>query len=103
MLPVMVALAPPLNASSCLKLDFAVQRGRQADVLPFWLADMDFPIAREIQEALIKRCEHGIFGPEGEAFERINVPCPRATLLQGLEQLRAAVEALYQPTPTQGP
>ena len=48
--------------TDCLKFDFAVQRGRPADVLPFWVADMDFPIAREIQEALIKRCEHGIFG-----------------------------------------
>lgn len=48
--------------TACLKYDFAVQRGRPADVLPFWVADMDFPIAQEIQEALIKRCEHGIFG-----------------------------------------
>lgn len=48
--------------TACLKYDFAVQRGRPADVLPFWVADMDLPIAREIQEALIKRCEHGIFG-----------------------------------------
>ncbi|MGM9561194.1 MAG: hypothetical protein ACI3WT_02975 [Phascolarctobacterium sp.] len=40
----------------------------------------------------------GIFGQEGAAFERINVACPRATLLQGLEQLKAAVEAL----PTKG-
>lgn len=29
---------------------------------PIWVADMDFPIAREIKETLIKRCEHGIFG-----------------------------------------
>lgn len=36
----------------------------------------------------------GIFGKEGEAFERINVACPRATLLQGLEQLKAAVDGL---------
>lgn len=89
--------------TDCLKFDFAVQRGRPVDVLPFWVADMNFPIAREIKETLIKRCEHGIFGPEGEAFERINVACPRETLLQGLEELRAAVEVLYQPTPTQGP
>lgn len=48
--------------TDCLKYDFAIQRGRPADVLPFWVADMDFPIAREIKETLIKRCEHGIFG-----------------------------------------
>lgn len=48
--------------TACLKYDFAVQRGRPADVLPFWVADMDFPIAREIQTALIERCQHAIFG-----------------------------------------
>lgn len=48
--------------TACLKYDFAIQRGRPADVLPFWVADMDFPIAREIQEALITRCQHAIFG-----------------------------------------
>lgn len=48
--------------TACLKYDFAIQRGRPADVLPFWVADMDFPIAREIQEALVERCQHAIFG-----------------------------------------
>ena len=48
--------------TDCLKYDFAVQRGRPKDVLPFWVADMDFPIAQEIEDALVKRCQHGIFG-----------------------------------------
>ena len=48
--------------TDCLKYDFAVQRGRPQDVLPFWVADMDFPIAQEITDALVKRCQHGIFG-----------------------------------------
>ena len=48
--------------TDCLKYDFAVQRGRPQDVLPFWVADMDFPIAQEITEALVQRCQHGIFG-----------------------------------------
>ena len=26
----------------CLKYDFAVKRGKPADVLPLWVADMDF-------------------------------------------------------------
>lgn len=38
----------------------------------------------------------GIFGAEGASFERINVACPRATLVQGLEQLKQAVEGLQQ-------
>ena len=28
--------------TDCLKYDFAIQRVRPADVLPFWVADMDF-------------------------------------------------------------
>ena len=32
------------------------------DVLPMWVADMDFPAAPFIREALLKRVEHGVFG-----------------------------------------
>lgn len=30
--------------------------------LPMWVADMDFQTAPEIQQAIIKRAEHGVFG-----------------------------------------
>ena len=33
-----------------------------ADVLPLWVADMDFPVAPAIQQALVDRVSHGIFG-----------------------------------------
>lgn len=33
-----------------------------AEVLPMWVADMDFPTAPAIVEALRRRVEHGIFG-----------------------------------------
>lgn len=32
------------------------------DVLPMWVADMDFPVAPCIQKALEKRVNHGVFG-----------------------------------------
>ena len=32
--------------------------------LPLWVADMDFPVAPEIGEALQKRLDHGVFGYE---------------------------------------
>jgi cysteine-S-conjugate beta-lyase len=35
-------------------------RGR--DVISLWVADMDFPSARPIHEALLKRVDHGIYG-----------------------------------------
>ena len=33
-----------------------------ADVLPLWVADMDFPVAEPILQALRTRIDHGIFG-----------------------------------------
>ncbi len=35
--------------------------GRE-DVWPMWVADMDFPAPKEVQEALRQRVEHGVFG-----------------------------------------
>lgn len=32
------------------------------DILPMWVADMDFASPHQIKEALMKRVEHGIFG-----------------------------------------
>lgn len=32
------------------------------DVLPFWVADMDFEVAPAIKKALAERVEHGVFG-----------------------------------------
>lgn len=53
---------PNRTHTDCLKYDAAVRRGRPADVLPFWVADMDFPTAPAIIDALQKRVQHGIFG-----------------------------------------
>ena len=33
-----------------------------ADVLPMWVADMDFVSPKPVQDALIRRVEHGVFG-----------------------------------------
>ncbi len=48
--------------TNCLKYDFAIERGRPVDVLPFWVADMDFKVADEITESLQKAVSHSIFG-----------------------------------------
>ena len=48
--------------TNCLKYDFAVERHRPADILPFWVADMDFAVPAEVVEELVKRSRHGIFG-----------------------------------------
>lgn len=50
------------RGTKCLKYDFARERGKSEDVLPLWVADMDFRTAPEILERLEKTIQHGIFG-----------------------------------------
>ena len=50
------------KGTNCLKYDFALRRGMPEDVLPFWVADMDFATSSYIQDALKKRAMHPIFG-----------------------------------------
>ena len=50
------------RGTNCLKYDFAVERGRKEDILPLWVADMDFQTAPGIQERLRAAVDHGIFG-----------------------------------------
>lgn len=46
----------------CLKYDFAKQYGMPEDVLPLWVADMDFKTSSYVEEALVEEARHGIFG-----------------------------------------
>lgn len=48
--------------TDCLKYDAAKRRGKPENILPLWVADMDFPTAPPVLTALKKRLEHGIFG-----------------------------------------
>lgn len=48
--------------TNSLKYDFAARRGMPEDVLPLWVADMDFKTAEPILEAIRQRVDHGIFG-----------------------------------------
>ena len=44
------------------KYDFKTKFGKPEDVLPLWVADMDFRAPEEVLEALHKAVSHGIFG-----------------------------------------
>lgn len=44
------------------KYDFTVERGKPADILPLWVADMDFRAPEEVLDALHQAVSHGIFG-----------------------------------------
>lgn len=45
-----------------LKYDFTVRRGKPKDVLPLWVADMDFQTSSYITDALEDMVKHGVFG-----------------------------------------
>lgn len=55
-----------------LKYDFAARRGLPEDVLPLWVADMDFRTSSYVEDAVIERTRHGIFGytETGEEYFR---------------------------------
>ena len=48
--------------TNCLKWDVADRIFQGKDLLPMWVADMDFPTAPAIQAELNKRVEQGVFG-----------------------------------------
>ena len=50
------------KGTDCLKYDFAKRRGMPEDVLPLWVADMDFRTSSYVEDAVIERTKHGIFG-----------------------------------------
>lgn len=76
------------------------------DILPMWIADMDFHCPLPVIERLISRAEHGIFGytarsdsyfeSGGEGFTRVNIACPRSVLEEGLQRMASAVHKWVQ-------
>ena len=50
------------RGTGCLKWDWVDRRYGGHDLLPMWVADMDFPTAAPIIQAMEKRAAQGIFG-----------------------------------------
>ena len=48
--------------TNCFKWDFIQSIFGNDDVIPMWVADMDFPVATPIVEALKRRAEHEFYG-----------------------------------------
>lgn len=62
------------RGTSCLKYDFQVERRGRDDLLPLWVADMDFALPENILDDIKKRVSHGIFGytdPKREYFDSV--------------------------------
>lgn len=60
--------------TNSIKYDFALRRGKPENLLPLWVADMDFRVCGKILEALHQRVDHGIFGyseVQDEYFETV--------------------------------
>ena len=60
--------------TNSLKYDFARERGKSEDLIPLWVADMDFRVPDEVVKALKEKAEHGIFGysePKDDYFEAL--------------------------------
>ena len=63
------------RGTDCLKYDFGMKRKGRDDLLPMWVADMDFRLPEEILADLHKRVDHGIFGytdPLDDYFDALN-------------------------------
>jgi len=48
--------------TGCVKWDQSCTIFGSEDVLPMWVADMDFPVPQPVTEALIKRAQHEAYG-----------------------------------------
>ena len=50
------------KGTDSLKFDFAARRGMPEDILPLWVADMDFATSSYVEDAIVRRAAHGIYG-----------------------------------------
>lgn len=63
------------------------------EVLPLWVADMDFPAPEPVQEALRRAVEHGVYGYELPSKELAATVAARMERLYGWQVSPAAVVA----------
>ncbi len=99
------------RGTDCFKWDhLCALEGRE--LLPAWVADMDFRCADEITEAIVRRAQHPVYGytePTCESVEAmlsflrrrhgVNLTAEQQLLLPGVVPgLRAAINTLTQPS-----
>jgi len=62
------------KGTNAIKTDALEEKFGRGDLIPLWVADMDFLSPPEISEAIIERAKHGIFGythPSDEYYNSI--------------------------------
>ncbi len=60
--------------TNSLKYDFYKERGKSENLIPLWVADMDFRAPDEVINALKAKAKHGVFGysePDKKYFETL--------------------------------
>ena len=63
------------HGTSCLKYDFGLARKGRTDLLPMWVADMDFALPKDILADFHARIDHGSFGytdPDADYYEALD-------------------------------
>ncbi len=97
--------------TGCEKWDQRQQKFGRADVIPLWVADMDFAAPPAVQEAIAERARHPVFGyalPSDSLYESVyawyakrhhwRIDPSRLILTPGVvPTLFASVQALTQP------
>ena len=66
---------PDRKNTNSLKYDFGMERKGREDLLPLWVADMDFRLPEEVISDLQERVAHGIFGytdPKEDYYEALH-------------------------------
>jgi cystathionine beta-lyase len=65
------------KGTDCVKWDMTAPFGvgPEADLIPMWIADMDFAVMPEVQQALKARCDHPIFGYNMTGPTALNALC----------------------------
>ena len=60
------------KGTNCKKYDF--EKAQVPNMIPKWVADMDFETLPEVKEAIINRVQHGVFGysfPDDEYYDAV--------------------------------
>lgn len=60
--------------TGCLKFDHGISRKGRDDLIPLWVADMDFQLPEIVLDKIKERVDHGIFGytePDTEYYEAL--------------------------------
>ena len=60
------------HGTQSVKYDSTKELWGRDDVLPLWIADMDFEVAKPIRDRIAKRIEHPVFGYARKDMDSFN-------------------------------